>query len=54
MDTQGNIKLLTLSFKTFMERVVKISSNASFIVKQFSIKKRDKFKNFVKNLPFRK
>ena len=54
MDLCGNLKMLTISVKTFMDRVIKVSVNAVDLVEQFRVKKRDKIKNLVKNLPFRK
>lgn len=54
MDLLGNIKAITISIKMFMDRVVKVSVSVSDVIEQFRVKKRDKIKNFVKSLPFRK
>lgn len=54
MDYQGNLKLLIISVKMFMDRVIKVSVGVTDIVEQLRVKKRDKIKSLVKNLPFRK
>lgn len=54
MDSQGNIKLFSVSIKSFMDKVIKISISATDIIEQFRVKKRDKIKSLVKNLPFRR
>lgn len=54
MDLYGNLKLLNISIKMFMDRVIKVSVNVIDLIEQFRVKKRDKIKNLVKNLPFRK
>lgn len=53
MDLYGNLKMLKFSIKTFMDKIIKVSVSVIELVEQLRIKKRDKIKNLVKNLPFR-
>lgn len=53
MDLYGNLKILGISKKIFMERLISVSISVSVLIEEFRVKKRDKIKNLVKNLPFR-
>lgn len=53
MDLYGNLKILGISKKMFMERLISVSISVSVLIEEFRVKKRDKIKNLVKNLPFR-
>lgn len=52
-DQVGNLKILTLNIKMFMDRIVKVGITAYILVQHFRVKKRDKIKNFVKNFSFK-
>lgn len=53
MDLYGNLKVLKFEAKMFMDKIVKFSVNVVDVVERFRIKKRDKIRSLVKNLPFR-
>lgn len=53
IDLCGNLKVLGIGGRLVGERVGKVAVSGMEVVEQFRVKKRDKLKNFVKNLPFR-
>ena len=53
-DNYGNLRVLEFSSTQFMDKILKVSVKACDLVEQFRVKKREKIKSFMKNLPFKK
>jgi hypothetical protein len=52
MDVIGNLKILTISNKMFMDRVIKTVVTGVDLVVEEKVKKMDMIRNLVRNFPF--